>query len=607
MPPTKKAKIRKSTDTSVSWLNNINTNNTPKNTKNRRHTTNGDIYALPESPDRPKQPAQLEETRTLRSRLRSSQNVPSIPESSQSDKEQQVSPGPPESPEPPERPESPEPPEETRTLRSRLRSGHKVPSVSQSPRSRDAQRAPPSEDESMDDASDRESHEDVPKFSGTPAEYQGSDVEDEDDVAHQLEEQLQPTQNGMREEKGQEQGEQEDEEEQEGDWQKQDEQDEEGEEERFSTPPLNASPNVSRERPEPTETTGNGTNNDPITYMDTAQDLPLVPENDTPEIPSPPSRMSPSVVPDERQESMEYESATNDRPDYEPNDPEYAPETEPEDEPEDDDLAQLDPELKDWLVKTVQTTDPKRQWMDFHERAFKLTTYVRKPTPKSFEDSLMLLARAQEIYAELAYQSVSEGLPSGFQKEISNLCTSTFAEIQAILNFPSLPDSKQNPVKAGHLVVQLEGYLLPHMAVLVILGFKAFAEYGIPATKPFADILKLLRDSCDRINDLRDYYVSSSNRQRSWKLGVSTKHIQAALSSGSLNVHLPPGSLEEDAETMPSLACHWTYAEVVALRYALQTYRERNRYILTKMHYGTELSRHTIQDLKLKARELNLD
>ncbi|KAJ5272645.1 hypothetical protein N7478_007770 [Penicillium angulare] len=562
MPPKKKSKIRNSTDNSVSLLNNIHTPKSQRNTKNRRHTTHGHVFDLPASPEKPQRSGLLEERQALLSRLRSSQKIPSIPESAQSDEEQQ------EMPEPPEQSESPAPPEETQTLRSRLRSANRGPLVPEMlPPPHNAQRAPPTEDERMDDASDPESHdEDVPEVNGSTAAYQGSDMdEDEDEVAHQLEEQLRTPQNGMREEEEQEHGEQEDEQEQ-----------EEGEE-RFSTPPLTVSPNVSRERPELTGTTGNDSTNDPLMSMEDSQAGSSLFEYDSPEITSPHPQMNTPPRAYERQESMEDGFESENMPDDEsdaPDAPEYVPGTEPEDEPEDDDIARLDPDLKDWLVKTVQTTDPKRQWMDFHERAFVLPDYVRKPTPTLFEDSLMLLARAQEIYTELEYQSVDDGLPSGFQADIANLCTSTFAEIQGILNFPSLPDAKQNPVKAGKLVVQVEGYLLPHMAVLVILGFKAFAEYGIPATKPFAVILKLLRDSCERINDLRDYYVSASNRQRSWKLGVSTKQIQTALESGSLNVHLPAGS-DEDTDTMPSLLWQWTNAEVVALRHALQTYRRQ--------------------------------
>ncbi|KAJ6096570.1 hypothetical protein N7486_007316 [Penicillium sp. IBT 16267x] len=268
-------------------------------------------------------------------------------------------------------------------------------------------------------------------------------------------------------------------------------------------------------------------------------------------------------------------------------------------------IAKLDLDLKDWLDKTVQNTAWGKEWELFRKRAFELPKYVHGPMPTSFNDAFQFIKCLINLFSDL------ENLPVDLGKQIANLRAATFTEVRGILNFNEIPSAELDPEAAGDLVVYLEGYLLPHIAVLVMLSFRAYTRYGVPASTAFDDSLGLLVDCSERIDALRGYYESGLNRQRSWRLGMRAKHLKQALKRKQLRVFLP-AEQQASFETPRSLPTpsSWTRSEEMWLRDAWEQYDSSDpneRYILIKKHLADQFLRHTMSALRLKARELYLD
>ncbi|KAJ6008346.1 hypothetical protein N7540_012322 [Penicillium herquei] len=227
--------------------------------------------------------------------------------------------------------------------------------------------------------------------------------------------------------------------------------------------------------------------------------------------------------------------------------------------PDYEDLPRDDPDLKHWLREKVRGTHMGKDWLDFYKRAYSLPEYVNGPLPSSFENALQLLVSHRELHVDLEDRPAAQGVPVNFKSKANNLCTAFFAEVEGLLNFPSLPQSESDPEKAGELVVDLEGYLLPYLASLAVLAFKAYTRFGPgeSASSPFLKTLDVLFKIVDRIDALRDYYMTSRNRQRSWKLGVSAKRIQNALRKGQLRMYVTgdvqSSSEDRDVEDTPSV------------------------------------------------------
>ncbi|KAJ5647106.1 hypothetical protein N7490_003478 [Penicillium lividum] len=266
-------------------------------------------------------------------------------------------------------------------------------------------------------------------------------------------------------------------------------------------------------------------------------------------------------------------------------------------------LAEPDPDLKEWLVKTVQNTRSSEDWMVFLGRAFELTEYVLGPMPTSFKDALDFILSWGNLYKDL------DNLPADLAKKVSNLRAATFTEIKAILNFAELSPLEYDPDLAGQLVVDLEGYLLPHMAILVILSFKAFNRVGQPASKAFEDSLGILVDCSERIDALRSYISSDLKRQRSWRLGIRAKHFKQALKAGQMRIFLPAGAQILEA-VKPRVINGWTQSEETWFRDAWEQFKSiypHERFILIKTNFADQFLRHTMSDMRRKAHELGLE
>ncbi|KAJ5720587.1 uncharacterized protein N7483_008521 [Penicillium malachiteum] len=209
-----------------------------------------------------------------------------------------------------------------------------------------------------------------------------------------------------------------------------------------------------------------------------------------------------------------------------------------EDFPDYEDLPRDDPDLMEWLRKKVEGTRMSDDWLEFYVGAYKLPEYVSGPMPSSFENALELLARQLELHVDLEDRPAAQNVPVNFKSDANNLCADVIAEVEGILNFPDIPQSEADPEKAGELVVDLEGYLLPELASLVVMAFKTYTRFGPgeSASSPLLNSLDVLFKIANRIDVLRDYYMTSRNRQRSWKLGMFAKRIKDALRKGKLRM-----------------------------------------------------------------------
>ncbi|KAJ5539395.1 hypothetical protein N7513_007727 [Penicillium frequentans] len=267
-------------------------------------------------------------------------------------------------------------------------------------------------------------------------------------------------------------------------------------------------------------------------------------------------------------------------------------------------IATLDLDLKDWLVTKVQNTRWSEEWMLFHERTLELPKFVYGPMPTSFIDAFQLIECLIDLFNDL------ENLPVDLETKVKNLRAATFTEVKGILNFNEVPTEDLDPKIAGDLVVYLEGYLLPHIAILVMRSFRAYTLYGVPASTAFDDSLGLLVDCCERIEALRGYFQSELKRQRSWRLGIRAKHFKQALKKNQLGVFLTAEAQAPPVPRTPPTLHGWTRSEEMWLRDAWEQYdssEPTERFILIKTHLANQFSRHTMSSLRLKARELGLD
>ncbi|KAJ5627183.1 hypothetical protein N7528_004610 [Penicillium herquei] len=227
--------------------------------------------------------------------------------------------------------------------------------------------------------------------------------------------------------------------------------------------------------------------------------------------------------------------------------------------PDYEDLPRDDPDLKQWLREKVRGTHMRNEWMEFYLRAYKLPEDVNGPMPEEFDNALQLLAYQRELHVDLEDRPASQKLPVDFKSQSNDLCADFFAEVEGILNFPDIPHSESDPEKAGDTVVDLEGYLLPYLASLAVLAFKTYTRFGPgdAASSPLSKILEVLFKTADRIDALRDYYTTSRNRQKSWKLGMAAKRIKEALRKGKLRMFVTgdPQSPSEDRDVgdLPSV------------------------------------------------------
>ncbi|KAJ5702087.1 hypothetical protein N7488_009635 [Penicillium malachiteum] len=227
--------------------------------------------------------------------------------------------------------------------------------------------------------------------------------------------------------------------------------------------------------------------------------------------------------------------------------------------PDYEDLPRDDPDLKQWLREKVRGTHMCDEWMEFYVRAYKLPEDVNGPMPEEFDNALQLLACQRELHVDLEDRSAAQKLPVDFKSQSNDLCAAFFAEVEGILNFPDIPHSESDPEKAGDLVVDLEGYLLPYLVSLAVLAFKTYTRFGPgdAASSPLSKILEVLFKTADRIDALRDYYTTSRNRQKSWKLGMAAKRIKEALRKGKLRMFVTgdPQSPSEDRDVgdLPSV------------------------------------------------------
>ncbi|KAJ5645333.1 hypothetical protein N7507_011344 [Penicillium longicatenatum] len=219
-------------------------------------------------------------------------------------------------------------------------------------------------------------------------------------------------------------------------------------------------------------------------------------------------------------------------------------------------IAKLDHDLKDWLATKVQSTRWSDDWMLFYERAFELPKYITSPMPESFNDAFKLIEIMTSLFKDL------ENLPVDLETKVQNLRAATFTEIKGILNFNEVPTEDLDREIAGHLVINVEGYLLPHIAIMIMLSFRAYTQYGVPASTAFDDSLGLMVDCSERINALREYYESKLNLQRSWRLGIRAKNFKQALQKNQLREFLA-AEAQAPVETprLPPTLHGWTRSE----------------------------------------------
>lgn len=229
-------------------------------------------------------------------------------------------------------------------------------------------------------------------------------------------------------------------------------------------------------------------------------------------------------------------------------------------------IATLDLDLKDWLVTKVQNTRWSEEWMLFHERTFELPKHVYGPMPTSFIDAFELIECLLNLFKDL------ENLPVDLGTIFRNLRAATFIEVKGILNFNEVPSEDFDPEIAGDLVVYLEGYLLPHIAILVMLSFRAYTRYGVPASTAFDDSLGLLVDCSERVDGLREYYQSQRKRQRSWRLGIQAKRFKQALKNRQLGIFLSAEAQAPISPRIPPTLNGWTRSEEMWLRDAWEQY-----------------------------------
>ncbi|KAJ5923641.1 hypothetical protein N7454_008886 [Penicillium verhagenii] len=231
--------------------------------------------------------------------------------------------------------------------------------------------------------------------------------------------------------------------------------------------------------------------------------------------------------------------------------------------------AKEDPELKDWLVDKVQTHSGWTEvWMEFYVDAFKLLDYIHWAPSEPLQDALQLIKRWTELFDNLETPPTTK---LGIQS--SRFRAATFTEVIAVLNFAEIPHDGYDREEAGEVVVELEGYLLPHLAILVIRSFKAYTQFGRIATSAFDDSLGLLVDCSERINTLREYYASKINQQRSWRLGKRAKKIRAGLKQHELRMFVTAQARESfEALRPPATFKKWTQSEELWLRDAWDMY-----------------------------------
>ncbi|KAJ5928516.1 hypothetical protein N7466_007472 [Penicillium verhagenii] len=233
-------------------------------------------------------------------------------------------------------------------------------------------------------------------------------------------------------------------------------------------------------------------------------------------------------------------------------------------------LAKKDIELKDWVVDKVQIHSAWSEvWMEFYVGAFKLLDYVHSPMPASFKDALQFIKHWTELYDDLETPPTTK-----LGMQTSRFRAATFSEIKGILNFSDLPNGGYDREEAGEVVVELEGYLLPHLAILVMRSFKAYTQFGRMVTSAFDDSLGLLVDCSERINALRSYYTSEINQQRSWRLGKRAKKIRTGLKQHTLRMFVTAQARESfETGRPPATFNKWTQSEERWLREAWDMYR----------------------------------
>lgn len=217
----------------------------------------------------------------------------------------------------------------------------------------------------------------------------------------------------------------------------------------------------------------------------------------------------------------------------------------------------LNDALRDWLYETTKDTAFKKDWMAIVQ-SIKDRQHQKDHLhmPSYLVRSYLRIQTLQNFYGEIGG---FVNLVESDRKEIRKL--TALADIvindadQGILNFPNWPWHEGNQLKFTRIAENVETCLVPHLHILVILGFNIYYRHQDSSVgiDQFHCMLGLARETIDHLKRLWDRGCILGKRPpRTWRLARHLKRLEEALENRTL-VPLPASSADpsQDFHVVP--------------------------------------------------------
>ncbi|KAJ5773352.1 hypothetical protein N7457_008248 [Penicillium paradoxum] len=265
-----------------------------------------------------------------------------------------------------------------------------------------------------------------------------------------------------------------------------------------------------------------------------------------------------------------------------------------------------------WLTEATKESGFKETWDAIRVTRKTLRTHADSSMKERFGHIIKLIQRLRDHLETIVDDPASA---SSSKHQCNLLANNIFKEVQWIL----YTEAPEDDDEGAHLVNQLEAHIVPRLIDLIIRGFKTYKTINDRGVRHFRIILDLLWGCCDKIFSLSrmPYDISLSVRAYSKKIVQHVKVIKDALNDGRLRetaTRIPRRPQTYKHFVLDELDGHiscgrWTFAERKALRDGLHLYEGEDRFIDIKCDniIGPQLSERIVQDVQNQTIKLNLD
>ncbi|KAJ5316680.1 hypothetical protein PENANT_c019G08335 [Penicillium antarcticum] len=266
-----------------------------------------------------------------------------------------------------------------------------------------------------------------------------------------------------------------------------------------------------------------------------------------------------------------------------------------------------------WLKDSVKESGFKEDWELICRQRRTLKPRADFELEGRFSGTEKLIQRLRDLYKSMTQEPYSAHFLIDHCRLIAN---SIFNEGQSVI-VEEAPNMEED--LGGHLINQFEAHIVPDLIKLLVVAFQTWKTTGERAKPHFRIALDLIWAICYRISSIKDVYdhLGSYVLATSREILKSIKVIKDALDDGRLlertsRVHRVPTKYKhfEQTEVQSKITCDpWTKAEKLALLEGINgPTDDEDTFVDLKsdMRYGPTLERRTLKDLKAEAQRRRL-